>query len=537
MKFFFKNLHSIFYSTCISCLITANAFSQTPALVGYWQNWQVGNSPYIQLDQVDARYNYVHLAFAVPGAGTDYKMQFTPDQVSQATLISQIQILQGQGRKIVISIGGATAPIALSSDVERDTFIVTMTNIINTYNFDGMDIDLEGNSLTLAGGTISNPTTPTIVRMIFAIKQIMANYYTSHGKKLILTMAPETAFVQGGMSAYSGIWGAYLPVIHALRDSLDMLNVQLYNSGSMYGIDGNIYTQGTADFIVAMTEAAIMGFNTAGGFFNGLPASKVGVGLPACVDAAGGGFTDTATVRAAINYLRGVGAKPGSYTLATAGGYPNLKGMMTWSINWDKVATCGGVYEFATNFQNIFNPVSPCSTCPVPSNLTTTNITATTAKLNYTTNACAISYQVKYKVLGTSVWSTANINSINSFKTITGLAANTKYVWKIRSKCSLSPLTFSVFSATKTFKTAVARLEENYASSIKIYPNPVTDILKVELDEDLFFSYHIELFNALGTSVFNENISSKQFEINLSQFERGIYFLRIGDRNIKVMKL
>lgn len=95
----------------------------------------------------------------------------------------------------------------------------------------------------------------------------------------------------------------------------------------------------------------------------------------------------------------------------------------------------------------------------------------------------------------------------------------------------------SVFSATKTFKTAVARLEENYASSIKIYPNPVTDILKVELDEDLFFSYHIELFNALGTSVFNENISSKQFEINLSQFERGIYFLRIGDRNIKVMKL
>ena len=36
-------------------------------------------------------------------------------------------------------------------------------------------------------------------------------------------------------------------------------HVQLYNSGSMYGIDGNIYTQGTADFIVAMTEAVIQG--------------------------------------------------------------------------------------------------------------------------------------------------------------------------------------------------------------------------------------------------------------------------------------
>lgn len=87
-------------------------------------------------------------------------------------------------------------------------------------------------------------------------------------------MAPETAFVQGGMSSYGSIWGAYLPVIHALRDSLSLLHVQLYNSGSMYGIDGAIYTQGTADFMVAMTEAVIQGFNTAGGAFAGLPPEK-----------------------------------------------------------------------------------------------------------------------------------------------------------------------------------------------------------------------------------------------------------------------
>jgi chitinase len=79
--------------------------------------------------------------------------------------------------------------------------------------------------------------------------------------------------------------------------------------------------------------------------------------LPACLNAAGGGFTDTATVRAAVNYLLGKGPKPGNYTLQTAGGYPTLKGMMTWSINWDKVATCGGVYEFATNYQNIFHSI------------------------------------------------------------------------------------------------------------------------------------------------------------------------------------
>lgn len=167
-------------------------------------------------------------------------------------------------------------------------------------------------------------------------------------------MAPETAFVQGGMSAYGGIWGAYLPVIDALRDSLDVLQVQLYNSGSMYGIDGGVYTQGTADFIVAMTEAVVQGFNTGGGFFTGLPANKISVALPACSNAAGGGFTDTAIVHSALNYILGVGAQPGNYTLLQSSGYNDLRGMMTWSVNWDAVNSCGGSYEYADNYENIF---------------------------------------------------------------------------------------------------------------------------------------------------------------------------------------
>lgn len=339
----------------LTCLpFFSNAQAPNPALIGYFHNWQDVNSPYIQLDQVDQRYNMIDVAFAVPQAGTDYKMEFIPDQVSQSTFISQIQTLQAQGRKVIISMGGATSPITLDNIAERDTFVSTMTNIIITYGFDGMDIDFEGSSLTVSGGTISAPTDQPIINLIDAVKQIMANYFTLNNHRLILTMAPETAFVQGGQSAYGGIWGAYLPVIDALRDSLEVLHVQLYNSGSMFGIDGNVYTQGTADFIVAMCEAVIHGFNTSGGMFVGLPANKIAVGLPACSMAAGGGFNDTATVKAAIDYLRGNGTQPGSYTLVNASGYPAFRGMMTWSINWDAVATCGSEYEYAQNYQNIF---------------------------------------------------------------------------------------------------------------------------------------------------------------------------------------
>ncbi|PKP21852.1 MAG: hypothetical protein CVU04_00590 [Bacteroidetes bacterium HGW-Bacteroidetes-20] len=150
-----------------------------------------------------------------------------------------------------------------------------------------------------------------------------------------------------------------MPLIHALRNEIDIISVQLYNSGTIYGIDGNIYTQGTADFIVALTEATIQGFNTTGGFFTGLPASKVAVGLPACNSAAGGGYTDTATVAAAIRYLKGEGPQPGTYTLTQTAGYPDLRGMMTWSINWDAAANCGGVYTFAQNYRDLFIPIVP----------------------------------------------------------------------------------------------------------------------------------------------------------------------------------
>ncbi len=333
----------------------AHAQAPSPALVGYFHNWNDANAPYVQLDNVDTQYNIITVAFATPQLGTDYKMEFTPLETSQANFIAQIQTLHAQGRKVLISIGGATAPIVLDNAAERDTFVSTMTNIINTYGFDGMDIDLEGNSLMVTSGTtIANPTDPLILNLIDGVKKIMTNYAATNNHKMILTMAPETAYVQGGQSGYGSIWGAYLPVIHGLRDSLDILHVQLYNTGTMYGIDGNIYTQGTADFIIAMSEAVIQGFNTAGGAFAGLPANKVAVGLPACSMAAGGGFTDTATVKAAMDYLLGKGPKPGSYTLAQTGGYPDFRGMMTWSINWDAVASCGSSYEFAQNYKKIF---------------------------------------------------------------------------------------------------------------------------------------------------------------------------------------
>jgi len=240
----------------------------------------------------------------------------------------------------------------MDSDPERDQFVNSMLGILDTYGFDGLDIDLEGASVAISGGTIANPTDARIIRLIDAVNSIADQFEITHSVPMMLTMTPETAYVQGGMSAYGGIWGAYLPVIDALRNRLDILQVQLYNSGTMYGIDGGIYTQGTADFILSQTEALLQGFTTGGGFFAPLPPEKVAIGLPACPLAAGGGYVTPAVLEQAVDYLRGTGPQPGSYQCVAS--YPTLRGLMTWSINWDAVSTCALADEYAQTFEDIF---------------------------------------------------------------------------------------------------------------------------------------------------------------------------------------
>jgi chitinase len=283
-------------------------------------------------------------------------MTFVPEGLSQGQMISQIDQMKARGKKVLVSLGGQLGTVKLNNATEVNTFVSSMTNVLNTFHFDGMDIDLEGQFTVTGGTTIANPTDVLIVNLISGIRQVMANYRTTHHKKMMLTMAPEVACTQGGITAYGGPWGSYLPVLHALRDSIDILHVQLYNApGGMRAIDGQIYYHGTPDYIVSMTDAVIRGFTTGGGQFSGFRADQIAIGLPACSAAApAGGYIHPDSVKKAINYLMGRGPKPGNYTLQSS--HPTLRGMMTWSINWDRITTCNPTsYEFAKNYHRIFN--------------------------------------------------------------------------------------------------------------------------------------------------------------------------------------
>ena len=335
--------------------LTVYCYSSEPKrLVGYWHNWY-GSAGTMLLTKIPEEYKQVNIAFALPDAADEAIMTFTPDPSiypEEVDFINDIKTLQSAGRDVLISIGGGTGSFDLDNENDINLFVNSLSQIIEKYGFNGVDIDLEGQSLFIQDGDFDfrNPQTKTIANFIKAIKEL----YEKFGDEFILTLAPETAFVQGAYARYGGVWGAYLPLIHALRDKLEYIHVQHYNTGSMYGRDGKIYYPATADFHVAMADMLLSGFDVKSNdstiFFEPLPEEKVMFGIPA-TNEAGGNFTVFSDVAKALKYLIDGTEFGGSYLIGKDVYFPKFAGLMTWSINWDM--TQG--YAFADYFSNFFD--------------------------------------------------------------------------------------------------------------------------------------------------------------------------------------
>lgn len=332
------------------------------ALVGYLHATFANGSGYTRLADVPDSWDVIDLAFGEPTSATSGDIRFNrcpvtecPNVESDADFKAAIRAKQAAGKKVLISIGGANGQVQLTTTAARDTFVSSVSKIIDEYGLDGLDIDFEGHSLSLNADDTDfrNPKTPVVVNLISAVKTLKARY----GADFVLTMAPETFFVQMGYQYYgTGKWGgqdprcgAYLPVIHALRDDLTLLHVQDYNSGPIMGLDNQYHSMGGADFHIAMTDMLLTGFPVAGDAGNVFPPlrpDQVAIGMPASVNA-GNGHVAPSEVTKALDCLT---KKTNCGSYATHGTWPALRGLMTWSVNWDRF----GSWEFQKTFDSYF---------------------------------------------------------------------------------------------------------------------------------------------------------------------------------------
>jgi chitinase len=274
-------------------------------LTGYWQNFNNGAAVQ-RLRDVSADYDLIAVAFANTDPSGPGKVVFNVDSglssalggYTNADVKADIATLHSRGKKVVISVGGQNGTVSVGDPTAANNFANSIYSLMQAYGFDGVDIDLE-NGL--------NPDS-----MSSALRTLQGKA----GSGLIITMAPETIFMQSASSTY-------LSLALKIKDILTVVHTQYYNSGSMNGCDGKVYSQGTVDFITAQACIAIQA---------GLRPDQVALGLPASPSAAGSGYVDPSVVNNALDCLA-KGTNCGGFKPATP--WPGIRGAMTWSINWD----------------------------------------------------------------------------------------------------------------------------------------------------------------------------------------------------------
>ena len=291
-------------------------------VVGYWHNWcdgagyHGGNAPCVDLTEVHPDYNVVNVSFMKVydlNAGRIPTFELDPNiGLTESAFIDQISTLNSQGRSVLLALGGADAHVELKAGDEQ-AFADEVIRLTDKYGFDGLDIDLEQNAITAAD---NQTVIPAALRMV-------KDHYRAQGKNFMITMAPEFPYLTTAN-------GKYLPYLQGLAGDYDFINPQFYNQGG----DG-VYVEGVGwlsqndarkeEFIYYISDSLING--TRG--YTTITNDKLVFGIPANIDGANNGFVeDPNALYAAFDRLK-------------AQGQP-LRGVMTWSVNWDMGTNSAG---------------------------------------------------------------------------------------------------------------------------------------------------------------------------------------------------
>ena len=180
---------------------------------------------------VNLPYTDVIIGFLVPGPdGTTLVGGGGPNGGAfDDQLRNNIRILQNAGRRVLISVGGATFPSSAYQNyymsifgIEGEWLLEQIVNFVTDYNFDGVDIDYEDNA-----GFGDNRTydgVDFLSRLTSALAQRLPS-----GQNII-THAPQTPYwdshseyARGGIAPYYQIW-------QNVGNQIAWVNNQFYNN-------------------------------------------------------------------------------------------------------------------------------------------------------------------------------------------------------------------------------------------------------------------------------------------------------------------
>ena len=324
-------------------------------IVGYWENWHHeddSDGVDLKLSEVPTGYDIVILGFVY--GNSDGTVTFSLDQDYLGTALNyteeefkeDIKELQARGQKVILSIGGESATITVTNSSQANNFVSSVTNLIQEYDLDGIDIDIE---------QYSSPETLEKVKenpelLGNAIRQIRTN--SGLGDDFVLTLCTETEYFYSAENPKNSSYDEYYYSVlsEELDDILTFSSIMLYNSGSQWGISKENGSnrievfQGTVEFGPAYVSRVIEE--------DGVDPSKLALCYKVTNVNNEGYLSPTKIVEALTSLIEGktiTADRIGTFTPPQA--YSNFGGVVVWSINMD-AKNSNAVYNNVINYLN-----------------------------------------------------------------------------------------------------------------------------------------------------------------------------------------
>jgi hypothetical protein len=224
----------------------------------------------------------------------------------------------------------------------------------------------------------------------------------------------------------------------------------------------------------------------------------------------------------------------GSWTSSTTGTIPKTITGLTAGTDYEIEirANCSATSPGAFLTATTFTTGAPCC---VPTGLTVGTVTGHTASVSWNSCLDAAWYNIRYRELPSGSW-VGPFSATSPSYNITGLNLSTPYEFQVLTKCSATDI--SSWSIPQNFTTLAFRpsndvneTNENFEDAIRVYPNPVGDMLHIQVTNSTSASTTIKVFDLSGRKIrevrANTQIGTNDLEIDMSNVSKGIYTIQI----------
>jgi len=80
------------------------------------------------------------------------------------------------------------------------------------------------------------------------------------------------------------------------------------------------------------------------------------------------------------------------------------------------------------------------------------------------------------------------------------------------------------------------KIEDNAIHPLILFLNPSNSFINIDFGDNVN-SQTLEIFNSIGQKVYDSNLSDNQVQIDISRYSNGLYFVKVVNKNGKILRL